>query len=119
MIDLASNSNGKFISLKEIANRQEISMKYLEQLISILNKAGYLQSLRGNNGGYKLAKAPKDYRVGDILRTMEGDLSPIVCITEDKNKCQIKELCKTHDFWIGLDKVIEEYVDSKTLQDLI
>lgn len=118
MIDLAINSNGNYISLKDIAARQEISNKYLEQIIAMLNKVGYLETARGNSGGYKLAKQAKEYRVGDILRATEGDLTPIYCLTEE-GECSRKEDCKTHSFWKGLDKVISEYVDSKTLEDLI
>lgn len=118
MIDLASNSNGNYISLRDIAIRQEISNKYLEQIIAMLNKAGYLETARGNSGGYRLAKQAKEYRVGDILRATEGDLTPIYCLTEE-GECSRKEGCKTHSFWKGLDKVINEYVDSKTLEDLI
>ena len=118
MIDLALNNNGKYISLKDIAERQEISNKYLEQIISLLNKASYLETARGNTGGYKLAKEPKEYTVGDILRATEGDLAPIYCLTED-GECNRQKLCKTYSFWKGLDDVINEYIDSKTLEDLI
>lgn len=118
MIDLAINSNGKYISLKDIAKRQEISNKYLEQIISLLNKAGYLETARGNTGGYKLAREPKEYAVGDILRATEGDLAPIYCLTED-GECNRQKDCKTYSFWQGLDSVINEYIDSKTLEDLI
>lgn len=118
MIDLATNDNGNFISLKDIAKRQQISMKYLEQIVSLLNKAGYLQTARGNNGGYKLSKKPEDYTVGDILRASEGDLAPIVCLTEE-GECEKKHNCNTYPFWEGLDKVINDYVDSKTLADFI
>lgn len=118
MLDLAMNDDGNFISLKDIAIRQEISNKYLEQIIAMLNKAGYLQTARGNNGGYKLARKPNEYIVGDILRATEGDLSPIYCLTED-GECKRKEGCKTHSFWKGLDNVINDYVDSKTLEDLM
>lgn len=118
MIDLASNDNGNFISLKDIANRQEISNKYLEQIIAMLNKAGYLETARGNNGGYKLAKKPNEYTIGDILRATEGDLAPILCLMED-GSCDKKENCITCSFWEGLDKVINDYVDSKTLEDII
>ncbi len=118
MIDLAINSNANYISLKDIAARQEISNKYLEQIIAMLNKAGYLETARGNSGGYRLAKQAKEYRIGDILRATEGDLTPIYCLTEE-GECSRKEDCKTHSFWKGLDKVINEYVDSKTLEDLI
>lgn len=118
MIDLAMHDNGNFISLKDISNRQEISNKYLEQIIAMLNKAGYLETARGNSGGYKLAKKPEEYIIGDILRATEGDLTPIYCLTEE-GKCTRKENCKTYSFWKGLDHVMNEYVDSKTLADLI
>ena len=118
MIDLALNNNGKYISLKDIAERQEISNKYLEQIISLLNKAGYLETARGNTGGYKLAKDPKEYTVGNILRATEGDLAPIYCLTED-GECDRQKGCKTYSFWKGLDDVINKYIDSRTLQDLI
>ena len=118
MIDLAMNSNGKYISLKDIAERQEISNKYLEQIISLLNKAGYLETARGNTGGYKLTKQPKEYKVGDILRATEGDLAPIYCVSTD-GTCDKKDNCSTYFFWEGLDKAINDYVDSKTLADLV
>ncbi len=118
MLDLALNDNGNFISLKEIATRQEISNKYLEQIIAMLNKVGYLETARGNNGGYKLAKKPNEYVIGDVLRATEGDLAPIYCLTEE-GECKKKETCKTFSFWEGLDNVINEYVNSKTLEDLM
>ena len=118
MIDLALNSNGNFIALKEIAKRQDITIKYLEQIVALLNKAGFLETARGNAGGYKLAKEPKDYIVGDILRATEGDLAPIICLTED-GACQRKQICKTYSFWKGLDDIINDYIDSKTLEDLL
>lgn len=116
MIDLAINGKENYISLKDIANRQEISMKYLEQIVSILSKAGLVDTLRGNNGGYKLNRKPCEYRVGDILRVAEGDLTPVYCVHEE---CSRKKNCKTYSFWKGLDQVISDYVDSKTLEDLI
>ena len=93
-------------------------MKYSEQIVSMLNKAGYLQTARGNNGGYKLNRKPEEYKVGDILRASEGDLAPIVCLEED-GACDRKDKCITFSFWEGLDKAINDYVDSKTLADLI
>lgn len=117
MIDLALNNNGEYISIKEISERQEISNKYLEQIISKLNKAGYLKAARGNNGGYMLSRLPKDYTIGDILRVTEGSLEPIKCISE--NCCNKKAECKSYSFWKELDNVIETFVDSKTLEDLI
>lgn len=117
MIDLAVNDKGDYVSLKDISNRQEVSLKYLEQIIAMLNKAGYVKSSRGNNGGYRLAKSPEEYKVGDILRKTEGDLAPIACVNGEE--CGKRENCKTFKFWQGLDNVINEYVDSKTLADLI
>ena len=116
MIELAGNSNNEYIPLKDIAERQQISVKYLEKIVAMLNKAGFFQSNRGNNGGYKLVKEPKEYKVGDILRAAEGDLAPTGCVTEN---CVRKDKCKTFEFWQGLDKAIESYVDSTTLQDLL
>lgn len=117
MIDLAVNDKGAYVSLKDISNRQEVSLKYLEQIMAMLNKAGYVKSTRGNNGGYRLAKSPEEYKVGDILRKTEGDLAPIACVNGEE--CGKRENCKTFKFWQGLDNVINEYVDSKTLADLI
>ncbi len=118
MIDLATNDKGEFIALKDIAERQEVSNKYLEQIIAMLNKAGYLETARGNNGGYKLAKKPSECIVGDILRATEGELTPIDCL-KDTGICKRKENCKTYSFWEGLEQVITQYVDSKSLEDLI
>ncbi len=118
MVDLALNSNGEYITLKEIATRQGISNKYLEQIISLLNKAGYLETARGTSGGYKLAKKPNECIIGDILKATEGDLTLIDCLTQE-GKCIRQKYCKTYSFWKGLDDVINEYVNSKTLDDLI
>lgn len=115
MTDLAVNQQDKFISLSDISKRQGVSIKYLEQIIAILNKAGFLETARGNNGGYKLARKPNEYIVGDILRATEGNLMSIYC----NGGCERKNDCKRFSFWDGLDKVITEYVDSKTLEDLI
>lgn len=119
MLDIAMHDDGKFIPLKDIAKRQDLTVKYLEQIISLLNKAGYLQSLRGNAGGYRLSKKPDEYIVGDILRITEGDLAPIPCLKNDVNTCKRVNECLTLPFWQGLDKVINEYVNSVTIQDLI
>lgn len=118
MIDLAMNDGENYITIKEIAKRQDITAKYLEQIVSLLNKAGFLKTARGTTGGYKLAKPANEYIVGDILRATEGELAPIYCLTE-QGSCSRKKQCKTYSFWKGLDDVINEYVDSKTLADLI
>lgn len=118
MIDLSLNNDGSYISLKDIAMRQGISFKYLEQIMSLLNKAGYLETLRGNNGGYRLARKLSEYNVGEILRVTEGELAPIYCLTENGH-CDRMINCPTYSFWKGLDDVINNYVNSKTLEDLI
>lgn len=118
MIDLSLNNDGSYISLKDIAMRQGISFKYLEQIMSLLNKAGYLETLRGNNGGYRLSIKPSEYNVGEILRVTEGELAPIYCLTENGH-CDRMINCPTYSFWKGLDDVINNYVNSKTLEDLI
>jgi Rrf2 family protein len=119
MIDLAENNIGQFIVLKDISSRQEISIKYLEQIVTQLSKAGFLKSVRGPQGGYKLAKDPKEYTVGEILRVTEGSLSPISCLDDISNQCTRFKECATIDFWLGLDKTINDYVDRFTLSDLV
>jgi len=120
MIDLAMHDNGEYTCLKDISERQGITVKYLEQIVSSLNKAGFLRSMRGNNGGHKLAKKPYEYKVGDILRVMEGDLSPVECLAGGSDvSCPRAYECPTISFWKGLDDVINNYVDKFTLQDLI
>ena len=119
MIDIALNSNGSNVSLKEISARQNISVKYLEQIIGLLCKIGFLRSTRGSQGGYKLAKEPKEYTVGSILRVTEGNLAPVTCLEDEENKCELCYECATIDFWEGLYDVINQYVDKFTLQDLL
>ncbi len=119
MADLAINDNGEYIRLKDISERQSIALKYMEQIMPLLTKAGYVRSYRGNNGGYMLTRKPEEYTVGEILRTTEGNLSPISCIEDSPNRCPHKEKCTTILFWEGFNKIINEYVDSFTLKDLI
>ena len=118
MIDLALHSGGELVPLKEIAARQNITLKYMEQIISPLAKAGYVQSLRGSNGGYRLAKKPSEYVVGDILRVMEGPLEVIACLEEGYD-CPRTDICATRSFWEGLSRTVNDYVDSFTLEDLV
>jgi Rrf2 family protein len=119
MIDLAIHDTGEFIPLKNVSSRQEITIKYLEQIIPMLSRAGYLRSSRGKDGGYRLARPPKDYRVGDILRAVEGDLSPVACMEDDPNRCPRRGWCSTLPLWEGLNKVINDYLDGVTLDDLV
>lgn len=119
MLDLAQNHTGEFIPLRDVAERQGITVKYLEQIISSLNKAGYLKSARGNSGGYRLARGPEEYRVGDILRTMEGNLAVVACLEDELNECPRSESCLTLPFWQGLNQAVGQYVDGVTLAELL
>ena len=118
MIDIASYSDGKPVSLKDISKRQDISIKYLEQVVSLLVKRGLLVSVRGNNGGYLLAKPASEYTAGDIIRCSEGTLAPVACLQTDCNSCVRKDICSTIDFWKGFYDVVNNYVDSITLEKL-
>lgn len=118
MIDLTINDTGIPIPLKDIANRQNISLKYMEQIISLLIKAKLVKSVRGNNGGYLLAKPSMQYTAGDILRAAEGDMSPIACIEKNHSNCYRADHCSVLPFWLGLNKVINGYLDSVTLAEL-
>lgn len=119
MIDLAQNQGDGYVSLKDIANRQEISKKYLEQIVAILNKPDVLHTNRGYQGGYRLAKNANEYTVGDILRLTEGGLAPVSCLDNSPILCDRAEDCITLPIWKGLYKVISEYLDSITLQDIV
>ena len=119
MIDLAEHRTDEFISLKGIAERQEISEKYLESIIRMLVKARVLDSLRGKGGGYRLKKAPEQYTVDSILRLTEESLAPVSCLEEGADACPKKAKCPTLTLWQGLDKVIHDYLESVTIADLM
>ncbi len=119
MLDLALHDTGENIALKTIAKRQNISGKYLEQIIGILAKAGFVKSVRGSSGGYRLAKAPDEYTVGDILRLTEGSLAPVVCVEEGMGTCSKAENCVTLTLWKELNDAINGVVDHVTLADLV
>ena len=118
MIDLALNDGAKPVSLKDVANRQGISDKYLEQIISVLNKAGYVRSIRGAQGGYLLKKEPKEYTVGMILRLTEGSLAPVACIEDNQIVCERQDACVTSMVWKKINDAVNDVVDNITLQDL-
>lgn len=119
LIDLAEHKNDGYIALKDIATRQNISKKYLEQIIPILNRSDLLLANRGFQGGYKLAKSPDKYTIGDILRLTEGSLSPVACLDQDPIECSKCDICPTLPVWKGLKQVICEYLDGITLQDIL
>ncbi|HIZ06605.1 MAG TPA: Rrf2 family transcriptional regulator [Candidatus Eubacterium avistercoris] len=119
MVDLGLQEEDGYISLKDISRRQNISIKYLEQIVTPLNRAGLVRSARGAQGGYRLAKAPGEYTAGQILRTIEGSMAPIACLECEVNECEHYDKCATIEFWEGMNKVISDYVDSVTLEHLI
>lgn len=120
MVDLVLNSQEANISLKSISERQGISMNYLEQIISVLKKSGYVKSVRGARGGYSLAKLPEDISVGDILRALEGNLNPVDCALVNENKaCDDVDCCITKVVWKKISDSINEVVNNISLQDLV
>ena len=119
MLDIALNDAKTPVRIKDIAERQQISDKYLEQIVSSLNKAGFVKSLRGPQGGYRLTKKPEEYTVGMILRLIEGSLAPVACLDDDINNCTRADRCPTLILWEKLYYAISEVVDNITLADLI
>lgn len=119
MLDLALNNNGECVKVKDIAARQGISEKYLEQIIASLNKAGYVKSVRGAQGGYRLSKKPEDYTVGMILRTTEGSLAPVACLDEGADECERCDTCETLEVWKKLYDAVNSVVDTITVADLV
>ena len=119
MMDIALAESEAPVRVKDIAKRQELSEKYLEQIISILNKAGFVRSIRGAQGGYVLRREPKEYTVGDILRLTEGSLAPVACVEEGAEDCEREKDCVTVRLWGMLNDAINNVVDHVTLEDLV
>ncbi len=119
VLELAAKQDEGFVSLKEISEHQNISKKYLEQIVPMLNKSGILRTNRGNRGGYMLAKPPQECTVGDILRATEGSLAPVSCLELEFNDCERAAFCPTLYVWKGLAEAVEHYLDSVTLQDIL
>ena len=119
LIDLAEHEGDGFIALKDIAERQNISKKYLEQIVPILSRSGILRTNRGSQGGYALAKEPDHVTVGEILRLTEGSLSPVACLDGDPAQCTRSADCPTLPVWQGLNRVINEYLDGITLRSIL
>lgn len=117
MVDLAENQDGGPVSLKDIAERENIGIKYLEIIVSSLNKNGLLKSVRGKNGGYMLNREPREYTISSILNAAEGSLAPVACVGD--GDCEQQSSCKTYTLWKELDDVIEDFLSSKTLQDIL
>ena len=119
MIDLAQHPDEGFVSLKTVAERQGISMKYLEMIVSSLKKAELVESTRGKEGGYRLSRSPDDYSVGEILRCLEDKLAPVSCIKDGEIQCDKAAACVTLPMWKELDELTNTYLDGVSLQDLL
>lgn len=118
MVDLALSVQGQPISLKDVAQRQQLSDKYLEQIVTPLSRAGLVRSVRGAGGGYLLTRRPEEYTVGEILRPLEGDLAPVECAT-DAQFCERSGQCVTVELWQQIHRAVSEVVDRTTLADLV
>ena len=119
MIDLAQHPDEGFVSLKTVAERQDISMKYLEMIVSSLKKGELLESTRGKEGGYRLSRSPAEYSVGEILRCLEDNLAPVSCIRDGEIQCDKAAACVTLPMWKELDELTNAYLDGVSLQDLL
>ena len=119
MVDLAEHGDGGYLPMREVAQRQQISLKYLERILPLLVDAGLVEGLRGKGGGYRLTRDAADYSIGEILRTSEGDLSPVSCLEPGAASCPRCSECRTVGLWQELDSLINSFLDSKTLADLL
>lgn len=118
MLDLAMTKPEEYVTIKSIAARQEISEKYLEQIITVLSRSGYVKSTRGAQGGYKLSKPAQEYTVGMILRAIEGSLVPVACMEDEPNECHRSASCAMLDIWKQVDQAVSDVVDHVTLAEL-
>ena len=118
LIDLAEHGDGGYIPMKEIAQRQGISLKYLERILPVLTKSGMIEGLQGKTGGYRLTKPPEECAIGDILRLTEGDLAPVACLESGAVACPRAESCQTLPLWTEFYQVVNDFFDGKTLADV-
>lgn len=119
MLDLAENQTDGYIPMKKVAERQDLSLKYIERIIPVLSKNKYVEGIHGKGGGYRLSRAPKEYKIGDILRLAEGDLAPVACLGCDATPCQRAGECKTLPMWSEFYTLVNDYFDGITLADLM
>lgn len=119
MIDLAENSDGSYIPMKKVAERQGISHKYLEHILPVLTQNNIVEGVQGKGGGYRLTRKPEEYTVGEILRLAEGDLAPVACLECGAKPCERAEQCRTLDMWKKLQNMIDEFFDGITIKDLM
>ncbi len=119
LLDLAENQTDGYIAMKKVAERQELSLKYIERIMPVLSKNNYVEGIHGKGGGYRLVREPKEYKVGDILRLAEGDLAPVACLGCDAKPCDRAGTCKTLPMWTEFYDIVNNYFDGITLADLM
>ena len=119
MIDIAANQGDGYVPMKDVAARQNLSLKYLERIIPALTKKDMIKGIQGKGGGYRLVRKPEEYTIGEILRAAEHELAPVACLADGAKECDRRKICQTVEFWEGFYNVINEYLDSKTLADLM
>lgn len=119
MLDLAQNQSDGYIAMKKVAERQGLSLKYIERIMPVLSKNNYVEGVHGKGGGYRLSKEPADYKVGDVLRLAEGDLSPVTCLSCNAERCDRADTCPTLPMWTEFHNMVNNYFDGITLADLM
>lgn len=119
MADLAIHQGDGYVPMKDVAGRQELSLKYLEQILPALKKNNLVEGIQGKGGGYRLTRKPEEYSIGEVLRATEIDLAPVSCLAHDAEECNRRPQCKTIKFWEGLNEVIEKYLNDATLADIM
>ncbi|MBO5186238.1 MAG: Rrf2 family transcriptional regulator [Prevotella sp.] len=119
MLDLAQNQSDGYIAMKKVAERQGLSLKYIERIMPVLSKNNYVEGVHGKGGGYRLSREPKDYKVGDILRLAEGDLAPVTCLQCNAEKCDRADTCPTLPMWTEFHNMVNTYFDGIKLSDLM
>lgn len=119
MIDLAEHRGEGWIPMKDVAKRQEISLKYLEKILPVLVKAGLIEGVTGKGGGYRLTREPEKYPVGEVLRLTEGDLAPVACMCSGASACERTADCRTHTMWQELNEMVQNYLDGVSIGSLM
>lgn len=119
LADLAQQKDGEYVPMKDIAARQEISLKYLERIVPVLAKNGIIEGQQGKGGGYRLLKKPEECKIGDVLRLTEGDLAPVACLECTAAPCEKVNSCKTYPLWVEFYDMITQFFDNKTLADIV
>ncbi len=119
LIDLAQHREAGYVPMKDVAQRQAISLKYLERIIPVLVKNGFVEGMQGKGGGYRLLKEPENCRLGDILRLTEGDLAPVACLQSGAEPCARAGECRTYPLWVEFYDYVNAFFDGRTLADLI